>query len=85
MASSAAAPVAATDAGVDQDLVRQGYKATNRNGALLYCKADVTVGSRFSSNVCLTADQIKDRERRMKDDLQRMHQNGCTGSAGCGS
>jgi hypothetical protein len=85
MASNVATPSATTDDGTDQELVRQGYKATRRNGNLLYCKAETTVGSRFSSNVCLTADQVRERQRTAKEDLQHLHQNGCTGSSGCGN
>jgi len=70
---------------VDPELVRQGYHAAQRHGQVVYCKEQPVTGSRFTTNVCLSAEQLKDREQRMREEMQRMHQSGCTGSAGCGN
>jgi len=84
VSAPAAALVSAQD-GVDPELVRQGYHAAQRHGQVVYCKEQPVTGSRFTTNVCLSAEQLKDREQRMREEMQRMHQSGCTGSAGCGN
>jgi hypothetical protein len=83
--AKAGAATAATPSGVDRDLVRQGYRVGQRNGQIVYCREQVGTGTRFASNVCLTADQLKEAQRKAREDMQRIHQNGCVGSQGCGS
>ena len=69
-------PPAAGQPDANQDLLKQGYKPSVRHGETVYCRKQVVTGSRFTADVCLTQQQIKDREQQAKDDLQ-------TSGAGC--
>jgi hypothetical protein len=78
-ASPAAAAQAASSAQSDADLLKQGYRQTQLRGETVYCRRELVTGSRFSRNVCLTAQQIRDRAQQAKDDLQTVGA-GCQGS-----
>jgi len=84
-ASAVNATQAASSAEPDanQDLLKQGYKPAVHRGETVYCRREAVTGSRFSSQVCLTEQQIKDMQQRAKDDLQTIGA-GCNGG-GCKS
>jgi hypothetical protein len=81
---STTAPAAATAAGQPQqtasddelekkrlaEAIKRGYKVTNTNGDVLYCRSDFATGSHIQKNtVCLTAQQLDDLDRRNQRDL----------------
>ncbi len=76
-AASAASGSAATSPEVNQDLLKQGYKATQRRGELVYCRQQQVTGTLFLSSVCLTEEQIKENERRAREQLESVHQGSC--------
>jgi hypothetical protein len=63
-----------------------GYKQRVENGATVYCRKVMVLGSRFPKDLCLTEAQVRDLEasndnmRRDKDQSSRI----CTAGA-CGS
>ena len=63
--------------GANPELIRQGYHAVRRNGHLLYCKEQAETGSRFTTNLCLTEEQLLDQTRRAREDMERMRQGAC--------
>lgn len=63
------APVAAPSERPDPELIREGYHFTRYRGHAVYCRMESPTGSRFSSKVCLTAEQIRERERAAKEAL----------------
>src|SRR6202012_5058428 len=40
-------------------LFAQGYKPTSRNGEVYYCRKEGTLGTRFETTTCRTAQQMK--------------------------
>jgi hypothetical protein len=75
-APAASSPLAASQPEANQDLLKQGYRQAVRRGETVYCRRQIVTGSRFTADVCLTEQQIKDRAQNAKDDLQ-------TVGAGC--
>ncbi len=68
--SGANSPSGAADQAVnDQDLLKQGYKPVTMRGELHYCRKETLTGSRFSSQVCLTLEQIKALQSQAREDL----------------
>jgi hypothetical protein len=74
-----AVPALSGNDGVDQSLLKQGYHLGKHNGQVVYCKREAITGTRFESNVCQTADEIKEKERRAREELQGVHQGACLG------
>lgn len=75
-----AAPVAA---GVDPDLVKVGYQVKRHDGDVFYCRSESSVGTRFATTTCLTAQQIRERERSVqqsKDFLTLPRTGQCVGA-----
>jgi hypothetical protein len=87
--SAAAAPAAEANADrsqadVDSDLRKRGYKPMMYRGERVYCRKEALTGSNLTSKVCLTAKQIDDLERSGKDILNGNRQGGCIKtSSGC--
>jgi hypothetical protein len=90
--SAAAAPAAPaaevnadrSQADVDSDLRKRGYKPMMYRGERVYCRKEALTGSNLTSKVCLTAQQIVDLERSGKDILNGNRQGGCIKtSSGC--
>ena len=77
----ATATAGAAQPGVNQDLVKRGYKAVSRRGELVYCRKDAVTGTAFRTNVCLTEFQITDMERRAHEEMQ-VTPSSCAGT-GC--
>jgi hypothetical protein len=49
-------------------LLSQGYKPQKGRGdAVLYCRSEAQVGTRFDKKVCLSAEQIKARTQDSQD------------------
>jgi hypothetical protein len=48
-------------------LFAQGYKPSFRNGEVYYCRREATLGTRFESMICRTAQQMKDFQQESKD------------------
>jgi hypothetical protein len=60
-------------------LFAQGYKPTSRNGEVYYCRKEGSLGTRFETTTCRTAQQMKELERESKDlVLEKQRPGGCT-------
>jgi hypothetical protein len=81
--SAPAASTAASSSGANQELVKEGYRATKKRGQLMYCRPEVVTGTRFRNNVCLTEAQIMEQRRNARDTLNAPRKAVCVG--GCGS
>jgi hypothetical protein len=67
-------------------LIDQGYKPKQgHDGEVLYCRSEVTLGSRFPKKVCMTGVQIKTAMQDSKDETAIMERNVGNGSGACGS
>jgi len=85
-ASSSAPPASSTAAGssptVDRDLIKRGYKASLRDGEVVYCKRTLTP-DRFPVNRCYTEEQIKEIDRRTQGLVNHMVMPGNCVGFGC--
>jgi hypothetical protein len=77
-AGTPVAPGSATSEGASRQpinvaLVKQGYHAGVRNGALVYCRREQITGSRFRTEVCQTEGQILEEQRAAKDLMTTPH------------
>jgi putative hemolysin len=43
-------------------LIKEGYRREIHQGEVLFCRSETLTGSRFSSNVCQSKEQIEARE-----------------------
>jgi len=48
----------------EESLRTQGYKMVKHGDQTLFCRRDALTGTRFSSTVCLTAEEIRDQQAR---------------------
>jgi len=48
-------------------LFAQGYKPMSRDGKVYYCRQEMKTGSRFSTPICKTAEQMKQLTQDSKD------------------
>jgi hypothetical protein len=64
-------------------MIKRGYKPALYRGERVYCRNEVLTGSNLASKICLTADQIEDRERTGKDILNGNRPAGCMPKSGC--
>ena len=74
-ADKAATEKAAADAEI-KTMRARGYKPVNRNGVLVYCRAEGQIGTHFQQERCSTMDQLKQAELTGKDYLKSMQQQG---------
>jgi hypothetical protein len=81
--SAATAGTKTASSGVNQGLLKEGYRATKKRGQLMYCRTEVVTGTRFRNNVCLTEAQIMEQRRNARDTLNAPRKAQCVG--GCGS
>ncbi len=52
------------------EAMKHGYKVTNTDGEVLYCRSDFATGSHIQKNtVCLTAQQLDDLDQRNQQAL----------------
>ena len=77
----ATVPVSATQnmpgedgAALDARLVRQGYRIERRGERVLYCRTQSSTGTAFSSMVCLTAEQIREQQRKLQQSQDTLAQ-----------
>ena len=80
--SGAAASTSEAKAGVDVELVKEGYRVERRHDQILYCRSQSVTGTLFASTVCLTASQIASQRRELqqsKDLLNQGHATTCVG------
>jgi hypothetical protein len=69
-ASPDAKPGSGKEAGTEvqiKDLRSRGYKAENRNGTTVWCRTETTLGTRFETKKCATADDLDMAKQRGKD------------------
>jgi hypothetical protein len=81
-AAQAAAGSSSAQPDADQDVLEQGYKPVVKNGETYYCRKEILTGSRFSTVVCLTPQQIENMKQAAKDTLTGSPM-GCGNSSGC--
>jgi hypothetical protein len=74
-AAAAKATKAATDAEI-KTMRARGYKPVNRNGTLVYCRAEGQIGTHFQQERCSTMDQLKQAELTGKDYVKSIQQQG---------
>jgi hypothetical protein len=78
LAPAQAAKVDRSQADVDNDMRKRGYKPAIYRGERVYCRNEALTGSNLESKVCLTVKQIEDQERSGKDILNRNRPAGCS-------
>jgi hypothetical protein len=75
-------------AAIDTKLVKEGYRAVKRKNQLLYCRSEMVTGTRLSSKVCLTEEQIRGRQQKTEEAVDLMNKMrataACAGQPGCG-
>ena len=74
-ADKAATEKAAADAEI-KTMRSRGYKPVNRNGILVYCRAEGQIGTHFQQERCSTMDQLKQAELTGKDYVKSLQQQG---------
>ena len=74
-AKAAAAAKAATDAEI-KTMRNRGYKPVNRNGTLVYCRAEGQIGTHFQKERCNTMDELKQAELTGKEYVKSIQQQG---------
>jgi hypothetical protein len=85
-AATPSAPAAGTktaSSGVNQGLVKEGYRTTTKRGQIMYCRTEPITGTRFTNNVCLTETQIIEQRQNARDALTAPRQAECI-PKGCG-
>jgi hypothetical protein len=64
---------AATDAEI-KTMRARGYKPVNRNGMLVYCRAEGQLGTHFEKQRCSTMDELKSAELTGKEYVNSIQQ-----------
>jgi hypothetical protein len=65
-----AKPGSGKEAGTEvqiKELRSRGYKAENRNGTTVWCRTETSLGTRFETKKCATADDLDMAKQRGKD------------------
>jgi hypothetical protein len=83
---AAKAPAGATGHDLDAqrvaEAIKHGYKVTNTDGEVLYCRSDFATGSHIQKNtVCLTAQQLDDLDQRNQQTLDNPNRPNMTPGA----
>jgi|ERR1700685_1408600 hypothetical protein len=60
---------------IDKRLRAMGYKPTNTNGTMRYCKSEQQLGSRFERQVCGTPEELDFAEQQGKETVRQIQQN----------
>jgi hypothetical protein len=60
---TASANDAPAGSAVDPGLIKEGYRASRRQGRVLYCQTQTVTGTKFANTVCMTAAQIQALKR----------------------
>jgi hypothetical protein len=66
---------APTEAEIKQ-MRSRGYKPVNRNGTLVFCRAEGEIGTHFSRTRCSTLDDLKQAELSGKEYVNSIQQQG---------
>lgn len=76
-ACQASPPRSAVPVSVKDEYVKEGYRPSQLNGKLLYCRSESVTGTQFPSTVCVSEQQIKDQEQKTRDTTgsRAMHPN----------
>jgi hypothetical protein len=69
-------------AGIDANLVKEGYRVVRRHDQVLYCRSESVTGTLFASTVCLTASQIAKQRRDLQESTDLLKQAGATRCVG---
>jgi hypothetical protein len=69
-------------AGVDANLVREGYRVVRRHDQILYCRSQSVTGTLFASTVCLTASQIASQKHELQQSKDLLNQGRATQCVG---
>jgi hypothetical protein len=85
-AAASTAAAASSDPSIDPDLIkkarREGYKPeTQKNGDVLFCTKDATLGTKFETKKCVRPNQmpaIIEARQDQRNDLS--HDRACTGA-----
>ena len=65
---------------VNQNYLKGGYQAVQRNGQLLYCRSEALTGTLMRTTVCVTEAQMKAAEQNRQnvvDELGKHHGPEC--------
>ena len=83
-ASSASASASANNVTDDPDFIKaaRSYNKVEKDGKILYCRRDASMGTRLATTKCLTADQLMTQAKQNADVTRRM---GLPRSSPCGS
>jgi hypothetical protein len=82
-APSAGSPAGASSDGLDQELIKEGYKPAQHDGMIYYCKVVKLSGARYPVNRCYTAAQIRQSEEEVQHALNHLHLPGACHGMGC--
>lgn len=87
-AADSATPSKAAAAGPETEKIKlpPGFQPKKRGKFTLYCKTDTAIGTRFKSETCLDADQIRDyliAAQENKSDVDRIRA-ACSNLCACG-
>jgi len=64
------------------EAIKHGYKVTNTDGEVLYCRSDFATASHIRKNtVCLTAQQLDDLDQRNQETLDNPNRPNMTPGA----
>jgi hypothetical protein len=66
---------------VHMDLVKEGYRPGTYRDQILYCRSEKTTGTAFSTRVCLTEEQVRDREAKTREAVDVI--KATQGTGGC--
>jgi hypothetical protein len=82
-AAAANAPTKITDEATIAKMAKSaGWHTEVQNGATLYCKQTVNVGTRFTSKKCATPTQLAGVLEQQQFEKDQLKQRGCGGNCG---
>ncbi len=78
---------APTSSAVDPILIKEGYRAVQRQGRISYCQTQTVTGTKFANTVCRTAEQIQELKRETEKSKRLLIRSGPANCAGdqCGN
>jgi hypothetical protein len=77
----AAAPVALADEKTSKFKVPPGYRPRGKGDAMVYCRKDVMLGSRFPTESCYTKEQIAELEANAAASRREMQKGQICGAS----
>ncbi len=82
-AAGSPAPAGGSSDGLDQELIKEGYKPAQHDGMIYYCKTVQLSGARYPVNRCYTAAQIRRSEQEVREELNHLHLPAACHGMGC--